>query len=317
MKQTEDVSVSVKTQRAAVTIGNFDGVHLGHQKIIDLTVQLARAHKLDAVAVTFRPHPQAVLRPESCPPLLLTYDEKVSRLRECGLDQVVEQAFTRDFAAVSAQEFFESVLRGQLGAEVIVVGHDFSFGRAREGHLDTLRTHCSKAGIQLEVVPPFQISGEVVSSSRIRALLNSGDLRAASKLMGQDFYYRGQVMHGAGRGAGLGFPTANIQVPDKLLLPLGVYATRSKVDGSIFFSVTNVGVRPTFEDLRNPSQLEPLVETHILSSDDARPVTNLYGGEIEVRFVERLREERQFSGAEALKRQIADDVARARAILSR
>lgn len=294
---------------AVVTIGNFDGVHLGHQTIVKLAVEKARARKGTAVAYTFRPHPQIALRPESqaSTPLLSTYDEKLELLGSLGLDVIVEEPFSREFSTTTPEEFFTDVILRRISAEEIIVGYDFAFGNKRSGHLEQLGKWCEGAGIQLTVVPPQKQGSDVVSSSRIRQYLMAGEVDSAARLLGREFFYRGIVVRGEGRGRKLGFPTANLKLENKIALPYGVYATWAVLpNGERLASVTNVGVRPTF-----PGELPALIETFVLDRE-----FDLYGTTLEVRFVRRLRAEQKFPGIDALKAQITRDVDTARALLS-
>ncbi|MCM2321632.1 MAG: bifunctional riboflavin kinase/FAD synthetase [Oligoflexia bacterium] len=293
-----------------VTIGNFDGLHLGHRRIIELAQEKARQRGGTCVAFTLRPHPQMALHPERQLPLLSTYDEKLEQLEAMGVAVTVEEPFSREFSEVTPKEFFTDTLLRRLSAEVLVVGYDFAFGRERKGDLATFGELCAAAGIELVVVPPFRIDGEVVSSSRIRQHLVAGEVDTASKLLGREFFYRGVVRKGDGRGRTLGFPTANIKVEEKLLLPNGVYATVAFWGGKKFPSITNVGVRPTFHGA-GEKELPLLVETHLLDVDP-----DLYGNVLEVRFVQRIRGEIRFPGANELRAQITADIQQARVVLS-
>lgn len=312
-------TVSRSFPHPVITIGNFDGVHLGHQQIIRLAVEKARAHSGTAIAYTFRPHPQQALRPGTQIQLLTTYDEKLELLAQTGLDVTIEEPFSREFSTVSPKDFFTDVLLKQLGARAIVVGYDFAFGKERQGHLQALEEFCKGAGVELTVVPPQRTHDEIASSSKIRQYLMSGEVESASRLLGREFFYRGIVVKGEGRGRKLGFPTANLKIENKLTLPYGVYATWARCEalfpGQLLPSVTNVGVRPTFQ---GPSglddsgkELPALVETHLFDK-----TVDLYGNVFEVRFVKRLREERKFPGIDALKAQIAADSELARKLLS-
>ncbi|MGK5084452.1 bifunctional riboflavin kinase/FAD synthetase [Bdellovibrionota bacterium FG-1] len=283
-----------------LTIGNFDGVHLGHQHIIRLAVEKARVRGGIAVAYTFRPHPQVALRPAAEVQLLNTYDEKLELLAKAGLDCVIEEPFSREFSTVAPHEFFTDVILRRLSAEAIVVGYDFAFGKERAGTLEALEEFCRSAGVELVVVAPHRIGAEVVSSSRIRQHLRAGEIELANALLGREFFYRGIVVKGEGRGRKIGFPTANLRLENKLTLPYGVYATRAVLEGQSFASVTNIGVRPTFQG--EGPELPALVETHLLNT-----TIDLYGKELEVRFVRRLRDERRFSGMAELKTQIDQD----------
>lgn len=306
--------LSQSFERPVLTIGNFDGVHRGHQSIIARAVEKARERKGTAVAFTFRPHPQVALRPGANLPLLTTYDEKLELLGALGLDAVIEEPFSRKFSTVEPQEFFTEVVLRAVGAEAIVVGYDFAFGKGRSGHLAALEEFCKGAGVELEIIAPQRVEQEVASSSKIRQHLMSGQIPAASHLLGRDFFYRGVVIKGDGRGRTIGFPTANLKIDDKLALPYGVYATRAVLGGpsgvTVHHSVTNVGVRPTFKP--GPGELHALVETHLL--DFSR---DLYGTTIEVRFLAKLRDERKFAGIDELKTQIARDVIQARGLLGK
>lgn len=294
--------------RPVLTIGNFDGVHLGHQRIIGLAVEKARARGGSAVAYTFRPHPQVALRPGADVQLLTTYDEKVEMLGRLGLDLVVEEPFSREFSTVAPQEFFTDVILRRLSAEAIVVGYDFGFGKERAGTLEALEAFCQTAGVELTVVPPQRQGNEVVSSSRIRQHLKTGQVELATALLGREFFYRGVVIKGEGRGRTIGFPTANLKLANKLALPYGVYATWATLDGRRMPSVTNIGVRPTFQG--DGPELPALVETHLLGE-----TIDLYGKELEVGFVRKLRDERRFSGIDELKAQISRDAAEAKLAL--
>jgi riboflavin kinase/FMN adenylyltransferase len=294
-----------------LTIGNFDGVHLGHQTIVKLAVEKARARGGTAVAYTFRPHPQIALRPEaeSTTPLLSTYDEKLELLGALGIDVIVEEPFSREFSTTTPEQFFTDVVLRRLSAEEVVVGYDFAFGKGRSGHLEQLGKWCKDAGIQLTVVQPQKQGSDVVSSSRIRQYLMSGEVDSAARLLGREFFYRGVVVRGEGRGRKIGFPTANLKLENKIALPYGVYATWAIRGSERLASVTNVGVRPTFVGA-GASELPALIETYVLDRD-----FDLYGSTLEVRFVRRLRAEQKFPGIDALKAQIGRDVEQARALL--
>ncbi|HTL10847.1 MAG TPA: bifunctional riboflavin kinase/FAD synthetase [Bdellovibrionota bacterium] len=290
-----------------VTVGNFDGVHLGHAQILRTAAEQARARGGTLVVYTFKPHPRQVLRPDPPVPLLTTYAERLELLGKAGAQVVIEEPFSRDFSNTPAERFFSENLVHRLSAEAVVVGYDFSFGRGREGSLKSLEDLSRSSGVTLTVAPPHRVGDEVASSSGVRRHLLDGDLEAAKALLGYEFFYRGVVVRGEQRGRKLGFPTANVRIGEKLVLPYGVYATWAVVDGKPFASVTNLGVRPTFES----TEPEPLVECHLLDQD-----VDLYGRTLEVRFVKRLREERRFPGVDALKDQIGRDAAEARRTLT-
>jgi len=299
--------------RAVVTIGNFDGVHLGHQEILAQTIRKAEEKNGISVAFTFRPHPRTALYPEIEVPLLTTYEEKLELLSTSGIDLIIEEPFSREFSSMDHEQFFTDIVLRQLNAEAIVVGYDFAFGKERQGHLQALEAFCQKMGVELTVVPPKrgtkESNQEVISSSIIRQHCLAGEVEIAARLLGRFFSYRGIVVKGDGRGKKIGFPTANLKAESKLLLPNGVYATL--VTGSplrnTVESVTNIGVRPTF----NVSQATSLIETHLIGLD-----VDLYGSQIEVKFVKRLREEKKFSSAEQLVSQIKVDIETAKKALS-
>lgn len=322
--------------RPVLTIGNFDGVHRGHQEILRLTVEKARAAGVRSVAYTFRPHPQMALRPDRKLELLSTYEERAEAIARAGIDFLIEEPFSREFSTTPADVFFREILIQKLSVSEIVVGYDFGFGKDRGGHLESLESYCRVAGVRLTVVPPQSVDDAgVASSSRIRGFLRANDLESANRLLGYSFSYRGVVLRGENRGHLLGFPTANIQVEAKLRLPLGVYATRTRLYGPVspqlptpivaeFDSVTNLGIRPTFYASGHASgthaQAEPapVIETHLLdSAKQGDTELDLYGRTIEVRFIHYLREERKFDSRDALASQIRRDIDAAQALFAR
>lgn len=299
---------------AVLTIGNFDGVHLGHAKILASVIEESKNTGGPACVYTFRPHPQEVLRPGTQVKLITLYDEKISLLESSGIDVVVEEPFSQEFFTLTAREFFDKVIVNGFKAVSLFVGHDFAFGKNREGNLDLLRKWCVESGIRVTVLPPQEQEGEIVSSTRIRKLLLGGEVAIAARLLDRFFFYRGIVVKGDQRGRLLGFPTANLQLESKLELPRGVYATwailekqgrREEVP-----SVTNVGVRPTFKDTGDGSTLQLVVECHLILPDGE--TIDLYGERLEVQFVERFRDEKKFGSFEELKTQIALDRAQAK-----
>lgn len=299
--------VSAALERPILTIGNFDGIHLGHREIIGSVMERARREGGTSVVFTFRPHPQEVLGPAQEIQLLNTYDEKLEQLASLGVDVVIEEPFSREFSTVPAERFFNDVLLKRIGANVVYVGYDFAFGKDRGGGMDLLRELCQRNGVELHVAKPLKVGDEVCSSSRIRGYLEQGDVARANLLLGREFFYRGLVVRGNGRGRKIGFATANVQTERKVRIREGVYATWAVHAGKIYPSVTNVGRQPTF----NADPNAPVVvETHILDFD-----RDIYGEVLEVRMVERLRDEVKFSGVDALVVQIGRDVAEARRIL--
>jgi riboflavin kinase/FMN adenylyltransferase len=293
--------------RPIVTIGNFDGLHLGHRQIIHDVVERAKKVKGTSIAYTFRPHPHLALTPEEDLQLINTYDEKLDLLASLGIQVTIEEPFSREFSTIAPEKFFSEVLVKRLSPEAIYVGYDFAFGRNRAGTLDLLKRLCKDEGVELHVAKPLKVDGEVPSSSRIRGYLKTGDVAAANHLLGREFFYRGLVVRGKGRGHSIGFATANVRTESKFLIQEGVYATWALHGGRVYSSVTNVGRQPTF----NRDGDAPIaVETHILDFDK-----DIYGEILEVRMVARLREEIKFDGVNSLVTQIKKDVEKARALL--
>lgn len=286
-----------------LTIGNFDGVHRGHAHLVARVVELARAHDVPACAFTFEPPPRAVLQPDRRPPRILGIAEKIERLGELGIDQVVVEAFDLDFAEHPPSWFLSTVLATRLRPSHMVVGHDFRFGKGRTGNIETVRA--AFPDLPLEQVGALQVDGVTASSSRIREAVALGDLDRATALLGRPYGFAGRVVRGRGLGHGLGFPTANLETEAELLPAGGVYAAELRLGDRWLPAVANLGVRPTFDARRFA------IEVHVLDFDG-----DLYDAEVRVRFVRRLRGEQRFSGPDALKDQIARDVHAARSALS-
>jgi riboflavin kinase/FMN adenylyltransferase len=293
--------------RTVVTIGNFDGVHLGHRAILARVLQRARELDAQAVAITFEPHPLKVLRPEMNLPLLTTGDQKLALLAACGLDAVVVLPFTLELAALPARDFVRQYFGERLQVREVVVGHDYRFGRGREGDIDLLREMGQQHGFTVQVVWAVEAEGAVVSSSLIRALLRLGKVAEAARLLGRPYGVGGQVVRGKGRGAKLlGVPTANLRPANELLPASGIYAVRVRRGAQTLPGVANIGTCPTFDNQ------ELSLEVHLLEFSSGE----LYGENLEVRFVSRLREERRFSSIEALAAQIRADIDQARRALA-
>ncbi|MDG2908507.1 MAG: bifunctional riboflavin kinase/FAD synthetase [Acidimicrobiales bacterium] len=296
----------------AVALGTFDGVHLGHQEVLGRTVREARQRGIAAAVVTFVGHPAQVLRPESAPLLLTTLDDRLDLIGECGIDI----AFLIDFDEVVAQrtalEFTKTVLIGQVGAEVLIVGHDLHFGNRREGNLAFLHEKRPEHGLDVigvDAVREMPLTVEPISSTAIRRALQGGDVVHAAKMLGRPYEVGGEVIHGEQRGRTLGFPTANIPVAQDRAWPSdGVYAGWFKrADGSSHPCAINIGRRPTFYLHAEHS----LLEAHLIDFDG-----DLYGESCRVSFAEFLRGERRFDGAESLVNQLKDDIMGARRILN-
>ncbi|MBI2328228.1 MAG: bifunctional riboflavin kinase/FAD synthetase [Chloroflexi bacterium] len=280
-----------------LTVGVFDGVHLGHRYLISQLTEHARQQNLLSGVVTFRQHPREVLSPLTRLPYLTNLAERAKLLKEAGVAAVIILSFTQELAQLSAHQFV-SLLKKHLRMRGLLIGPDFALGRNKEGNADTLRQLGREMNFSVTVIPPQRVNGEVVSSTAIRNALADGDMKRVTNLIGRSFSLQGQVTTGAGRGAGLGFPTINLEIEPKQALPAdGVYATWTYIDGEAHQSVTNIGRRPTF------GGNERTVETYILNYQG-----NLYGRQLKIDVIERLRDEKRFDTVEELKKQMAADV---------
>jgi riboflavin kinase / FMN adenylyltransferase len=285
----------------ALTIGNFDGVHRGHRRIVDRLVAAARERGGEAILVTFDPHPRCVLDPDHCPPRLTTLDEKADLLACAGLDRLVVLEFTTELSRWSADEFLERLCRG-FALHRMIVGHDFALGHGRRGDIPFLRSWGGVRGFDIEVVEAQTEGGEVFSSSLVRAALAHGDLDSANRVLGHPYFIDSRVEHGERIGTGLGFPTANLAItPGKCLPPRGIYATWVRVGGGWHAAATYVGYRPTFGGTKLT------VEPHLLDFSG-----DIYHERVRVAFVARLRDDLTFATPEALSEQMALDVAETR-----
>jgi riboflavin kinase / FMN adenylyltransferase len=296
--------IKEKLRHPAVTIGNFDGVHLGHREIFRRVRELARAAGGVSVVITFIPHPLQVLSPGTGVKLITSPREKESLIEASGIDYLLEIPFDAAFAAISAQEFVERVLVGAIGVEQLVVGYDYAFGRGREGDLTLLRKLGERFGYSVELLPPITNGSTVYSSTKVRQLVCEGDLKGVVDILGRHFCLTGTVVHGQHRGRGLGYPTANLDTDEELLPAAGVYAVKVRIGVQLYDGACNIGTNPTFENVR----LTLEVFLFDFSGD-------LYGREVSVFFIDRLRGEERFSDLEALKAAIAADVERCREIL--
>lgn len=288
-----------------VALGNFDGVHLGHQAVLRRAVEEGRRRGLRVVAATFDPHPRAVLTPGSEPGLLTTQDLRREALRRYGADEVRIIRFDKDLSLKTPEEFVSDVLVGEIGAGVVVVGENFRFGHRAAGDVEDLRRIMRSFGGEAYGVAVRSEDGEgAISSTRIRALIGAGEVEEAARLLGRPYVLRGEVVVGDRRGREIGFPTANV-VPDpaQVVPARGVYAGFVRVGKAFYAACTNVGVAPTFERGENR------VEAYLLDFDG-----DLYGRVVDVSFLRRIRPEKRFSGVEELKEQIARDVEEARRI---
>ncbi|MGH7309379.1 MAG: bifunctional riboflavin kinase/FAD synthetase [Candidatus Rokuibacteriota bacterium] len=286
---------------AAVALGTFDGIHLAHRAILAAAVSLARASGQLAVACTFEPHPVEVLHPGKAPAPISTLAERIELLGETGVDATVILHFTPEVASIEPEAFVKDVLLDRLHARDVVVGYNHTFGRGARGDARMLQVLAGPLGFRAHVVPPLELDGVVVSSSEIRGALRAGEVERAGRYLGRRYTIAGEVVQGAGRGRQLGFPTANVKPDRGVLLPPGVYACRALVGAERHAAVVNIGMRPTF------GETALVVEAHLL--DFSGP---LYGRQVRLEFVSRLRDERRFVGPEALREQIDRDIAAAR-----
>jgi riboflavin kinase/FMN adenylyltransferase len=298
---------ALPTTTRAVAIGNFDGVHPGHQAVLMEMHGAAQATQAQATVLTFEPHPKLFFAPKAPVFRLETLATKLHRLREANVEQVVMPRFDAAFASISAEAFLDDVLKTTLGAKAVVVGDNFAFGKQRRGDVAMLRAWGDANQIAITVVPPVAVAGAACSSSAIRAAIGVGDMEQARALLGRYYSFKGVVIHGDGRGKTIGFATANLALPSRLRLPaLGVYAVRAQVGGQWYDAVANLGLRPTVSDTHQPS-----LEVHLFDVD-----MDMYGARMEVAFVQKLRDEKKFTGLDALVAQIADDCTQARIALA-
>ena len=310
-RSLEKCAAALRGRRTVVTVGNFDGVHLGHQKIVRRVVE--RAHKPSdlgrvALAVTFDPHPLRVLRPAEAPPLIHTVEQRLAAIAALGLDAVLILRFDRRFAGLAPTDFVRKILFEKLRTNIVVVGENFRFGHRHAGEVSLLQALGKQWGFEVELVPPVRVRGQVVSSSAIRRAIGGGKVELAARLLGRPYALTGEIQSGTGRGSQLVVPTLNLDFEQEILPCPGVYITETLVEGKVYRSATNVGVRPTFNNRRR----RVTVESHLFDfSADVKK------GQMEVRFWRRLRDERKFSGVAALRHQIARDLARARRFFER
>ena len=284
-----------------LTLGVFDGLHLGHQRIMQTVVESAKANKLVPTVITFDPHPRAVLHPENSPPLLQTLDQRLANFEVLGIKQAIVVRFDKDFAAQDAETFLHDIVHERLQAREVFLGKGFAFGKNRSGNITLLREMSRQLGFFADEVAEVRLRGQRISSSKIRQLLAEGKVNLARRMLGRPYGVEGQIIHGFERGRTIGFPTANLHPHNRVIPKYGVYATANLIDGKWRRSITNVGVRPTFEDEKNPS-----IESYVFDFDG-----DLYGDVLRVRFLHRIRDERKFSGIDELKAQIELDTRRA------
>jgi riboflavin kinase/FMN adenylyltransferase len=301
MEIIRDVNTIHLTRPTVLTVGSFDGIHRGHQYLISRVVARAREIGGASALVTLHPHPKIVLRPNSPLQYLSTIEERVDLLEPLGLDYAVILPFSLEYSQIRARDFVQMLI-DHLNMKELIAGPDFALGYKREGNIEFLKSLGKEKGFTVNVVAPQKFDDEIMSSTRIREMIASGDLTDATRLLGRFPSVRGRVVRGDQRGRSLGFPTANLAVAERRLLPAdGIYAVRVRIDGRWYGGAASIGVRPTF------GSGQRTVEVYILDFDG-----DLYDQVIEVQFIQRLREERKFENADALVRQMKQDVAAAR-----
>jgi riboflavin kinase / FMN adenylyltransferase len=284
-----------------LALGNFDGLHRGHLKIVERVRRGAAEHGGTPMAMTFDPHPSRIVRPDKAPPLLMTKAQRLEALDRAGIAAVAVVRFTPELSHWDPETFVRTVLVDWLRVSEVWVGANFLFGHDRSGNFSTLRTLGQRYGFRADKIDPVRYKEFVVSSTRIRRLVAEGRMDEAGALLGHPYYIDGTVVAGKHRGRELGFPTANLRTENELLPPNGVYATTTTIDGVVHASLTNVGVRPTFGDTA-----KPIIETYVLGFDG-----DLYGRPLRLGFVQRLRDERKFEDVDALRAQMEADRRRA------
>ncbi len=303
---TDLSKIQKRFNNSIITLGNFDGLHLGHQELIKKIILRAKESGGLSMVVTFRPHPLKILAPEKCPPLISIYEEKIQLFEKLGIDVLVKIPFTLDFSAMEPRDFVKDILVDLLGAKEIFVGYNYRFGKGRKGNIQMLRDLGKELGFIVREVEQVSLGGEVISSTRIRQLLINGEVKPAATLLGRPYALCGIVIKGDGRGRGLGFPTANLASRHSIIPSDGVYAVGLLVRDKYYDGIVNIGLRPTFK------AKAMAIEVHIFDFDE-----DVYGEEMTVYFADKIREERKFESAEVLVGQISKDISAAKAILAK
>ncbi|MFQ6112817.1 MAG: bifunctional riboflavin kinase/FAD synthetase [bacterium] len=303
-----DINSVKKYYNSVLTVGTFDGVHLGHQFILKELRRRANKPDTQTTLVTFRPHPQIVLKSPNKPKLhiLTTIEEKIDILKALDINRVAVIEFTEEFSKTSSYDFVRKILFDRIGFNEIVIGHDHAFGKNREGDISTLRTIGLELGFNVDELPAFTVGGKVVSSSKIRGLLREGNIKEANELLGRNYSFSGKVVKGDGRGKSLNFPTANIKPAsdDKLIPADGVYAVYSYLGDEKYQGMMNIGTRPTF------GVLQHAIELHIFGFKN-----NIYGKDLKIEFVDKIRNEIRFTNPVELVQQLEKDKEQSLAIL--
>src|SRR5205085_8693757 len=290
-----------------LAIGVFDGVHLGHQAVVSTSAEHARAVNGTPVVVTFDPHPEKILRPEIAPHLLTATPHKIALIRDLGMAYLLIITFDKQFAATEPEDFVQQLAQHSKPLREICVGHKWSFGRNRRGNLELLKKLGARSDFNVVGIPPVTVNGEIVSSTTIRQAVEAGDLRKAAEMLGREYTILGTVVRGDDVGKKIGFPTANLSAHNEQFPPNGVYFAEAKLDGVVYPGVVNLGCRPTVS-----SKTERILEIHMLDFD-----RDIYGKDLELRFIRYLRPEKKFENLDALVRQIERDVQQARELSAR
>jgi len=289
------------TRGTVLTLGVFDGLHLGHQRIMQTVVESAESIEAVPTVITFDPHPRAVLHPDNAPPLLQTLDQRLANFEVLGIKQTIVIRFDKEFADTDAETFLGDIVHERLQAREVFLGKGFFFGKNRGGNIELLREMSKKLGFFADEVAEVRLRGARISSSKIRHLLAEGKVNLARRMLGRPYGVEGQIIHGLQRGRTIGFPTANLHPHNRVIPKFGVYATATLIDGQWRRSITNVGIRPTFDDGSMPS-----IESYVFDFDG-----DLYGDVLRVRFLHRIRDERKFASIDELRAQIRRDTDRA------
>lgn len=293
-----DIDSFTKLPNGVTTIGIFDGVHIGHQKILKSLVEEAKKVGGESVVVTFWPHPRLVLANDTSLKLINSIAEKINLIAELGVDHLIVIPFTREFADLSAEKFSKEYLADKIGTKILFVGYDHRFGKNKEGSFDYLKDHAHLYGFEVKEIPSQDIDNLSVSSTRIREAFETGDLDIANELLGRVYSLEGIVVKGRQMGRQLGFPTANIAIAleNKILPFFGVYAVRVELHKKAYYGMLNIGIKPSFENLG------PTIEVHIFDFQE-----DIYGEAIKISFVKRIRDEQKFASIEDLKQQLVQD----------
>lgn len=302
IRDAENIKGEIKNP--VVTLGNFDGIHLGHKTILNYVSAMADRTDGTAVVITFSPHPLKVLSPDLSPAMLTMFKKKVTLIRDEGIGLLVCARFSKRFADQHPRSFAEDVLVGKIGAKEVVVGYDYRFGKGREGTIDYLKKMGKEFGFAVTVIDAYKVGGEIVSSTAIRSFVEEGEIDKASRMLGRYYSIEGRVINGMKQGMAIGYPTANISTPSELLPRTGVYAANVNIENKRYNGVVNIGFNPTFKRDRLT------IETHILEFKG-----DLYGCKMEIEFIGRIRNEQEFPSAEELAKQIRKDVAMAEKII--